>query len=144
MGDASSSRLEWTLSFDSSYYQLSHPSLPPSTPIGNAWTDPVLDNHGALDFWYSHGLIAHTTYDGVRENCDFSRVGPLKQVGGKNVSTKSDVPRRWAIPSERLHHRNTIPLTLLQGQNVSKDEALCDAFVEEAMNTFTGINIYDM
>lgn len=103
----------------------------------------MLDNHGALDFWYSHGLIAHTTYDGVRENCDFSRVGPLKQVCGKSGAERGwGLPRKWAISSERLDHRNAV--ILVQGQNVSKDEALCDAFVEEAMNTFTGINIYDM
>lgn len=48
--------------------------------VGNAWTDAHLDNHGALDFWFGHGLISFTAYDGILKYCDFGKVGPLKQV----------------------------------------------------------------
>lgn len=49
--------------------------------VGNAWTDAQLDNHGALEFWFSHGLISFTAYKGIKKYCDFGSVGPLQQVG---------------------------------------------------------------
>nr|QKY15203.1 serine carboxypeptidase 24 isoform a (SCPL24) [Polytomella parva] len=45
--------------------------------IGNAWTDAATDNEGAIDFWWSHGLIGDATARGVKAYCNFSRIGPL-------------------------------------------------------------------
>ena len=54
--------------------------LAPRIPngAGNAWTDPVEDNKGAVDFWYSHALISEDTRDGIYATCNFSQIGPLK------------------------------------------------------------------
>jgi len=55
--------------------------LAPERPLygaGNAWTDPVEDNKGAVDFWYSHALISEDTRDGIYAMCNFSQIGPLK------------------------------------------------------------------
>lgn len=30
-----------------------------------------------MTFWYSHGITSRTATEGMRENCDFSRIGPL-------------------------------------------------------------------
>ena len=50
----------------------------PHYGAGNAWTDPVEDNKGAVDFWYSHALISEDTRDGIYATCNFSQIGPLK------------------------------------------------------------------
>ena len=57
---------------------------------GNAWTDPVEDNKGAVDFWYSHALISEDTRDGIFGQCNFSRIGPL-QVSARVESENSNV-----------------------------------------------------
>lgn len=44
---------------------------------GNAWTDPVVDNVGAVKFWYSHGMISRNSRDGILDACDPGEVGPL-------------------------------------------------------------------
>ncbi|CAL5224857.1 g7615 [Coccomyxa viridis] len=56
---------------------------------GNAWTDPVEDNKGAVDFWYSHALISEDTRDGIFGQCNFSRIGPL-QVSARVESENSN------------------------------------------------------
>jgi serine carboxypeptidase-like clade 2 len=45
--------------------------------VGNAWTEPPLDNAGAPATWYTHHLISDETYNGIMSNCDFSTIGPL-------------------------------------------------------------------
>lgn len=64
---------------------------------GNAWTDPIEDNKGAVDFWYSHALISEDTRDGIFAQCNFSRIGPL-QVSARVESANSNVrPRHAAV-----------------------------------------------
>jgi serine carboxypeptidase-like clade 2 len=46
--------------------------------VGNAWTYSVFDNRGAVDYWYTHALISNETYQGIINNCDFGKIGPLK------------------------------------------------------------------
>lgn len=50
--------------------------LPPLC-AGNAWTDPTIDNPGAVEFWWSHGMISFDVREGIDANCDYSSVGPL-------------------------------------------------------------------
>ncbi|KAF5835085.1 Alpha/Beta hydrolase protein [Dunaliella salina] len=45
--------------------------------VGNPWTDPAVDNKGAVDYWWSHALIGDDVFAGINDNCDFSSVGPL-------------------------------------------------------------------
>lgn len=45
--------------------------------VGNPWTDAATDNLGAVDFWWAHALISDTSAQGIKANCDFSRIGPL-------------------------------------------------------------------
>ncbi|KAG2491396.1 hypothetical protein HYH03_010187 [Edaphochlamys debaryana] len=45
--------------------------------VGNPWTDTSIDNLGAVDYWWSHALISDPTANGIRANCNFSRIGPL-------------------------------------------------------------------
>ena len=55
---------------------------PPGWPCpgaGNAWTDASTENQAAVTFWYSHGITSRTATRGMRDNCDFSRIGPLAQ-----------------------------------------------------------------
>jgi len=42
--------------------------------VGNAWTDPAIDNLGAIDFWHSHAIISTETAEGMRKYCDFNTV----------------------------------------------------------------------
>ena len=44
---------------------------------GNAWTDPNIDNEGAVDFWFHHAIISADTKHAFKEACNFSHVGPL-------------------------------------------------------------------
>jgi serine carboxypeptidase-like clade 2 len=46
--------------------------------VGNAWTDATIDNRGAVDFWFQHGMVSAPTYSGIVASCNFSDVGPLK------------------------------------------------------------------
>ena len=56
---------------------------------GNAWTDPAIDNEGAIDFWYGHAIISQDTRDKLKQACNFSSVGPLTKPDSK--LEKSDV-----------------------------------------------------
>ena len=62
----------------------------PLTHAGNAWTDPIEDNKGAVDFWYSHALISADTRDGIFAKCNFSRIGPLT-VSARVESAQNEV-----------------------------------------------------
>lgn len=57
---------------------------------GNAWTDPIEDNKGAVDFWFSHALISEETRDGIFALCNFSRIGPLQVSASVESVTKSN------------------------------------------------------
>ncbi|KFM23301.1 Serine carboxypeptidase-like 22 [Auxenochlorella protothecoides] len=82
--------------------------------VGNAWTDAQLDNHGALEFWFSHGLISFTAYKGIKKYCDFGSVGPLQQEFAPTLNaTAVNTPK-------------------------------CDKFVSLALDQIRGINIYDI
>lgn len=39
--------------------------------VGNAWTDPEIDNEGALDFWYTHALVGRDARAGIKRACNF-------------------------------------------------------------------------
>lgn len=95
----------------------------PSVPIplrglvvGNVWTDPPSDNRGALDFWFSHGLISFTVRDGLDKNCNFSYIGPL---------------------TPRLSAAN-------DAQGASEEDERCEQFVSQAFQQISHINIYDI
>lgn len=45
--------------------------------VGNAWTVAELDNTGAVQFWYDHGMISNDTLQGVLSTCNMSDIGPL-------------------------------------------------------------------
>jgi len=44
---------------------------------GNPLTDTAIDNRGALEFWYTHGIISTATFEGISKYCDFNTIGPL-------------------------------------------------------------------
>lgn len=48
--------------------------------VGNAWTDPSIDNECAVKFWHSHGITSSAATQGILTHCDFSAVGPLVSV----------------------------------------------------------------
>uniref|UniRef100_A0A7R9YTY5 Carboxypeptidase n=1 Tax=Chlamydomonas euryale TaxID=1486919 RepID=A0A7R9YTY5_9CHLO len=58
--------------------------------VGNAWTDTAIDNEGAVDFWWAHALISDETNQGLKETCDFSKIGPLKQAGQSETANDCD------------------------------------------------------
>jgi len=45
---------------------------------GNAWTDAAIDNGGAVDFWYGHGIVSADLQQGIHRYCQMDAVGPLK------------------------------------------------------------------
>jgi len=49
---------------------------------GNPWTDAPTDNYGAAEFWESHAINSFTTFEGIKDYCDFSSVGPLRTAHG--------------------------------------------------------------
>eukprot|EP00850_Spirogloea_muscicola_P005258 SM000023S07714 [mRNA] locus=s23:1018730:1022593:- [translate_table: standard] len=51
--------------------------------VGNAWTDAFIDNHGALFYWWTHAIISDRTFHGVKDNCNFSEIGPLSKHNDK-------------------------------------------------------------
>lgn len=53
--------------------------------VGNAWTDPAIDNAGTIDFWWYHGLIGDQTYAALSK-CNMSEVGPLASTDAKPSS----------------------------------------------------------
>lgn len=52
--------------------------------VGNPWTDTYTDNLGAVDFWWHHALISDSSIQGLKENCNFSWIGPLEQHAHHN------------------------------------------------------------
>mmetsp|Transcript_30867 Transcript_30867/g.55249 ORF Transcript_30867/g.55249 Transcript_30867/m.55249 type:complete len:524 (-) Transcript_30867:216-1787(-) len=53
---------------------------------GNPLTDTAIDNRGALEFWYTHGIISSDTFHGIEEFCDFDNVGPLMDGQQRSAS----------------------------------------------------------
>ncbi|EFJ47842.1 hypothetical protein VOLCADRAFT_74841 [Volvox carteri f. nagariensis] len=54
--------------------------------VGNPWTDAAIDNMGAVDYWWTHALISDQTAQGVRANCNFSRIGTaFDELGSINI-----------------------------------------------------------
>ena len=93
--------------------------------LGNPLTKPEVDSKGALQFWYTHGIISEYSYRGVLAYCDFAAIYPLMMttmsMDGSTTFLKSS-------------------LSSLS----SSDEEKCDAYVSQAMSEFQDINIYDV
>ena len=58
--------------------------------VGNAWTDPLLDNLGAVDYWWSHALISTDHRNAILKYCDL-RSGEILQ-SGEAVSIEVNLP----------------------------------------------------
>ncbi|XP_019647840.1 PREDICTED: putative serine carboxypeptidase-like 23 [Branchiostoma belcheri] len=84
--------------------------------VGNAWTDPDLDNAGATFFWWSHALISDRTYNSINKACNYSNIGPLLANGEQALLSSS--PGRL------------------------KDE--CEMLLAEAHTEMGNINIYNI
>ena len=67
--------------------------LPPAP--GNAWTDTVTENSGAVSYWWMHGMTSDEATTGMRANCDFSAVGPLSK-GTMHLMVSRRDARPWA------------------------------------------------
>ncbi|XP_035687682.1 putative serine carboxypeptidase-like 23 [Branchiostoma floridae] len=84
--------------------------------VGNAWTDPPLDNAGAAFFWWSHALISDRTYNNINKACNYSNIGPL--LANEKQALLSSSPGRL------------------------KDE--CELLLAEAHTEMGNINIYNI
>eukprot|EP00890_Picochlorum_soloecismus_P004864 jgi/Picsp_1/5379/NSC_02740-R1_protein len=87
--------------------------------VGNALTVPEKDSSGAVEFWFTHGMISLSSYNGIMENCDFAEIYPLKSSGEMLEDMK-----------ESIHGE--------------KRRKKCADFVDQAMEEFRGIYIYDI
>ncbi|KAL4424454.1 hypothetical protein ABPG77_006392 [Micractinium sp. CCAP 211/92] len=66
--------------------------------LGNPWTDPTLDNAGAVGFWYSQGIISRPTFDALKSSCDPSKtVLWMTQGNGGNVTGACKQARDTAL-----------------------------------------------
>ncbi|KAL4857619.1 Serine carboxypeptidase 24 [Chlorella vulgaris] len=101
--------------------------------VGNALTDAETDSRGALDFWWSHGIVSTETVEGVQHNCDFAAIDPLLQ----GVDEEGAEGALYVSAVEQPL-RTTPPPPL--GSKAEK----CDRFVEQAMEEMGSINIYDI
>ncbi|KAL4857617.1 Serine carboxypeptidase-like 26 [Chlorella vulgaris] len=99
----------------------------------NALTDAETDSRGALDFWWSHGIVSTETVEGVQHNCDFAAIDPLLQ----GVDEEGAEGALYVSAVEQPL-RTTPPPPL--GSKAEK----CDRFVEQAMEEMGSINIYDI
>jgi serine carboxypeptidase-like clade 2 len=90
--------------------------------VGNAWTDPEIDNRGTIDYWWAHGLIPDETRDGLIKHCNMSRVGPLYQ---------EQAPAEEALLATDL-------------AAVPQPSPLCQALVNQVPIQMGQINIYDI
>ena len=76
---------------------------------GNPWTDPEIDNKGAVDFWWSHAIISDEVRHALLRFCDFSGVGPLlrerMQLAVQAVQQPTDDGVSAALLLECLLHR---------------------------------------
>ena len=45
--------------------------------LGNPWTEPLLDNKGTVDHWFSHSMISNEVNEGMLKYCDFAASNPL-------------------------------------------------------------------
>ncbi|KAF6252042.1 peptidase S10, serine carboxypeptidase [Scenedesmus sp. NREL 46B-D3] len=108
--------------------------------VGNAWTDPAIDNEGALDFWYSHAMIGEESYRALKQNCDFSVIGPLMRgsqaLTMPGTHTKHDQPQQQQPP---LAGKGMDELS----RKDDKD-ATCAKWLDIAMAEQGNINIYEI
>lgn len=88
--------------------------------VGNALTVPEKDSSGAVEFWFTHGMISISSYNGIMENCDFAEIYPLK-------SSADEMLKATTEPTDGEKRRKR-----------------CSAFVDQAMEEFRGVNIYDI
>ncbi|KAL4437083.1 hypothetical protein ABPG75_004222 [Micractinium tetrahymenae] len=66
--------------------------------LGNPWTDPTLDNAGAIGFWYSQGIISRPTFDALKSSCDPSKtVLWMTEGNGGNVTGQCKAARDAAL-----------------------------------------------
>jgi len=45
--------------------------------VGNAWTNMLIDNTGAIDTWWQRGIVPESTVDQIKQYCNLSNFGPL-------------------------------------------------------------------
>ncbi len=69
----------------------------PGAPAGNVWTDTPTENEGAVEFWWSHGMVSFEVRDGILDNCDMSSIGPLAAAVGRG------------LPAARVYWRGAAP-----------------------------------
>jgi hypothetical protein len=48
-----------------------------------------IDSAGALEFWFTHGIISESSYHGVRDHCDFAKINPLASLAVRGFSKVS-------------------------------------------------------
>eukprot|EP00887_Chlorella_sp_A99_P004279 scaffold15.g4279.t1 len=106
--------------------------------VGNAWTSPNWDNPGALDFWFSHGMVSHYVRKQVYKHCDFGVIGPLREdTHVSAIPPEADdagvAPNGTAPHASRRLHKHKKP-----------DSEKCEEYVNLAMQQISGINIYDI
>ncbi|KAI3426409.1 hypothetical protein D9Q98_008779 [Chlorella vulgaris] len=120
---------------DSSRDRHEHPINLQGFLVGNAWTHAPTDNRGAVDFWWSHGIISSETRDGIVGKCDFARVGPL--WSHQEVDEEGAEKALYVSAVEQ-------PLRSTPHPPLGSKAEKCDRFVEQAMEEMGSINIYDI
>jgi len=90
--------------------------------VGNAWTDATIDNRGAVDFWFQHGIVSAPTYSGIVASCNFSDVGPLKARGELSARRGNDAcdsfcdkaNQEWVLSTSTTCTRTSVRATPLR------------------------------
>ena len=117
--------------------------------VGNAWTDTVTDNKGALDFWYTHAMISDESYRGIKSLCDFAVIGPLFR--GREAVT---LPGTYSSSNSSSSKGGVLAAAAagggggggggVGGRGKVGAEPTCDDWLEQASNEQGDINIYEI
>lgn len=100
--------------------------------VGNPWTDAAIDNRGAVEFWWTHGMISDESRNNMNKYCNFSIIGPL----ARSQQLQDAVPPLEAY----AYSSDTPPSTYVS----DPDSWRCHKAVARAFNEFNAINIYDI
>jgi serine carboxypeptidase-like clade 2 len=95
--------------------------------VGNAWTNALLDNTGAVDFWYTRTMISKEVHDGILLTCNMSGTGPLAK--------SYEFALEGGVPSK-------LGFTANEG-NPTYNGLTCDDYETLGFDSISGIDIYD-
>jgi serine carboxypeptidase-like clade 2 len=104
--------------------------------VGNAWTVAGLDNTGAVEFWWGHGMVSNASRTGILTTCNMSDIGPIfarsaAVAGARGALGFTPVLTASGAPESYAHAAGGAAQT-------------CDDWQNQAFAEMGNVDIYDI